>query len=177
MVKFRIKLLLAFLVISCACLTSCGKGEKYHPPTYTSLNEDESEDENIISIPYTEVGGVKMINVTINGGHIVKMVLDSGCSGATITLNDANYLYHKGLLGAGDVLGAANSIDANGNITLNTVINLSDVTIGEKIHCTDVQAIVTNNPNAPLLLGNDILNRAASYEVDNINKVVKFKLN
>ena len=40
----------------------------------------------------------------------------------------------------------------------------------------NVQATVSANTKAPLLLGNEVLNRTASYSVDNVNKVINFTL-
>ena len=55
-------------------------------------------------------------------------------------------------------------------------VNRKEVSIANRISCKDVMATVSSNSNAPLLLGNEILNRAASYIVDNENKVINFKL-
>ena len=132
-------------------------------------------DTNKIIIPYREEKGVKIITVKVNGLGVV-MIFDTGCSGTLISIAEANYLFQKGLLSSKDILGTSKSIIADGSIVENIVINLYEVTIADKIICPNVQATVSNNMSAPLLLGNEVLNRVASYTIDNINKTIVFKL-
>ena len=40
----------------------------------------------------------------------------------------------------------------------------------------NVQAVVSANINAPLLLGNEVLNRLATITIDNDNQTLNFKL-
>ena len=109
-------------------------------------------------------------------GLELDMIFDTGCSGTLISIAEANYLYQKEFLTSDDILGTAQSIIADGSIVENTVINLKEVIIADKIVCSNVQATVSNNVSAPLLLGNEVLNRVASYEIDNLNKTITFKL-
>lgn len=106
----------------------------------------------------------------------VDMIFDTGCSGTLISLAEAQYMYSKGLLTEDDILGTSHSQIADGSIVENMVINLDRIVIDEKLSCHNVQATVCLNNEAPLLLGNEVLNRAASYTIDNENKVIKFKL-
>ena len=128
-----------------------------------------------IVVPYKEAAGVKSVSVKVNGLEL-DMIFDTGCSGTLISIAEANYLYQKEFLTSDDILGTAQSIIADGSIVENTVINLKEVIIADKIVCSNVQATVSNNVSAPLLLGNEVLNRVASYEIDNLNKTITFKL-
>lgn len=129
-----------------------------------------------VSVPFIEQGGVKLIDVTINNEFTVKMILDSGCSGTLISIAEAKYLYEKGCITQDDILGTAQSKIADGTIVENMVVRLRELVIGGQIVCSDVIAIVSSNAQAPLLLGNEVLNRAPSYSVDNQKKVIKFRL-
>lgn len=129
-----------------------------------------------VSVPFEEKSGVKLIDVTVNGQFTVKMILDSGCSGTLISIAEARYLYDKGCFSQDDILGVSNSQIADGSIVENMVINLKELVIGNKISCSNVQATVSSNANAPLLLGNEVLNRVAEYSVDNENKMIKFRI-
>ena len=174
----------------CICSTSCGN-DKQKPAYFDAENttSDGSDSNNYItednnpqsgetvSVPFTERNGVKLIEVKINQSIGVDMILDSGCSTTLISIDEANYLYNKGVLTEDDIEGFQNAQIADGSIVANMVVNLRELAIGGKITCTDVQATVSNNSQAPLLLGNEVLNRTASYEVDNTNKVINFKLN
>lgn len=184
MKKFRIEryFLLIFLLI----LVSCNNRPKtiYFDTDYTSSQVVEKEvsetsysflDADEIVVPYREESGVKIIAVKVNGMGL-DMIFDTGCSGTLISMAEANYLYQKGLLAYEDILGTTQSMIADGSIVKNAVVNLKEVIIADKIICSNVQATVSNNMSAPLLLGNEVLNRAASYTIDNINKTIIFKL-
>lgn len=145
--------------------------------TNTSTNESNAYVSNdVVAVPFEESGGVKLIDVTVNQQFTVKMILDSGCSGTLISIAEAKYLYEKGCFTKDDILGMSQSQIADGSIVENMVINLRELVIGGQISCTNVTATVSANAQAPLLLGNEVLNRAPSYSVDNENKLIKFKL-
>lgn len=139
-----------------------------------SITYNEAMDE--VRVPFTEQGGIKLVPVKVNGLMTVDMILDSGCSGTLISSAEAHFLYDKGYLTDDDFLGVTQSQIADGSIVDNMVVVLRELVIGDQIRCTDVVATVSENAQAPLLLGNEVLNRAPSYVVDNQNKVIIFKL-
>lgn len=171
-------------------LTACANDKK-RPTFYDSDTSSEMDsvadgnqqsadykqmaDTEIITVPFTEQGGVKFVNVTVNGVGL-KMIFDTGCSTSLISVAEANYLWQKGYLTKEDFIGVAKTQIADGSIVENMVINLKEVLIDGKIRCTNVTATVSANNNAPLLLGNDILNRVAAYAIDNANHTINFKL-
>ena len=169
-------------------LISCKNKEKYTPPYYDGTSDYTIEhqeslpisdlyNDDIIAVPYIESNGVKYLDVELNRTFSVRMVLDSGCSGALISIAEAQHLYSKGVLQDDDFIGRSRSMIADGSIVEDMVVNLREVIIGGKIICPNVQATVSSNVQAPLLLGNEVLNRVASYTVDNQNKIINFKLN
>jgi hypothetical protein len=133
---------------------------------------DSSE---IITIPFREEMGVKYVKVSVNGLGF-EMIFDTGCSGTLISLAEANYLFQKGYLKEEDYIGKSRSQIADGSIIENMEFNLKEVIIDGKIIFKDVHATVSSNNIAPLLLGNEILNRVTSYTIDNDNKTINFKL-
>ena len=175
------KFIIAFLLV--AALTSCG-GEKKKPVFLTEdteMSEDPAEDDSWSQcgkeevVPFRNENGVKYVQVKVNGIGL-EMVFDTGCSATLISVAEANYLYQKGTLTQDDLLGSAQSQIADGSIMENMVVNLKEVVIGDKIKCTDVEATVSNNANAPLLLGNEVLDRLATIKIDNENEALIFKL-
>lgn len=178
-----------FMVVA-AFLASCG-GEKKKPAFYDSgidtfadslgygdemsLDYERLVDENIISVPFVDKNGVKYVAVSVNGFGF-EMIFDTGCSGTLISVAEANYLYQKGYLTKDDILGVSQAQIADGSIVENMVVNLKEVVIDGKIRCPDVTATVSGNNNAPLLLGNEVLDRVAAYAVDNKNGTINFKL-
>lgn len=142
---------------------------------YASSDYKHMTDTEIVSIPFSEKGGVKYVKVSVNGFGF-DMIFDTGCSCTLISVAEANYLYQKGYLTQDDIIGMTKSQIADGSIVENMVINLKEVILDGKIRCPDVTATVSANNNAPLLLGNEVLNRVAAYAVDNENQTINFKL-
>lgn len=186
-------ILIYVILIVCFIFSSCG-GEKKKQLAFYDTEEESvdsatfdnaglSSDTEVsyepledVEVPFEERNGVKLINVTVNGQFTVKMILDSGCSGTLISIAEAKYLYEKGCFTKDDIIGVTQSQIADGSIVENMVINLKELVIGGQIACTNVIATVSGNTLAPLLLGNEVLNRVPSYSVDNENKVIKFRL-
>lgn len=159
-------------------LLSCTQ-EKKRPVYYSDDTNLEYQDITLsdkeILIPFREENGVKYIHVEVNGMPL-EMIFDTGCSGTLLSLAEANYLYQKGKLAKEDLLGISKSQIADGSIVENMVVNLKEIVIDDQIVCPNVTATVSNNLNAPLLLGNEILNRLATITIDNDNNKLKFKL-
>lgn len=174
-----IKLILVILVI--ATLFSCGGDKK--KPIYVDTDNISEETENSsyaqngdeVVVPFRNENGVKYVQVKVNGVGF-EMIFDTGCSGALISVAEANYLYQKGKLTEDDILGMAQSQIADGSVVENMVVNLKEVVINDQILCPNVQATVSGNINAPLLLGNEILDRLATIKIDNDQEALIFKL-
>ena len=163
-------------------MLSCGSEKK--KPVYVDLEglTEESVSETTyaqsgdeIIVPFRNENGVKYVAVKVNGVGF-EMIFDTGCSGALISVAEANYLYQKGKLTKDDILGMTQSQIADGSVVENMVVNLREVIINDQILCPNVQATVSGNINAPLLLGNEILDRVATITIDNENKTLNFKL-
>lgn len=181
-------LLASFLLFSCESkkatpafydsddteLTSSEETEGYYNgSTENDFTYHNNNDE--IVVPFREEGGVKYVNVSVNG-YKFEMIFDTGCSLTLISIAEAELLYKKGLLSQDDYQGNINSTIADGSIQENMVFNLKEVVLDGKLVCTNVTATVSSNNMAPLLLGNEVLNRVASYTIDNENKTINFKL-
>ena len=177
-------------VVLLLLLLSCNKKKKTTPiyidMGYTQLDTYNDENDFLTTsaffeggeeciISYREDGGVKIIPVIVNGMKL-DMIFDTGCSGTLISIAEANYLYQKGTLTENDFLGISKSRIADGSVVENMVCNLKEVVIANRIICTNVTPTVSKNINAPLLLGNEVLNRSTSFTIDNINKTITFRL-
>ena len=173
--RFFVFISLALMVVSCG-------SEKKSPVYYDIEATEDAEDETLyaqkgeeVVVPFRSENGVKFVSVKVNG-MLLEMIFDTGCSGALISVAEANYMYQKGKLSQDDFLGTASSQIADGSIVENMVVNLKEVVINDKIMCPNVIATVSKNINAPLLLGNEILDRLATVVIDNENKNLVFKL-
>lgn len=171
--------ILLFSLSFAVVFSSCESEKK--KPVYVDMDSSMSEEilyaqsGDEIVVPFRNENGVKYVPVKVNGVGF-EMIFDTGCSGTLISLAEADYLYKKGLLTRDDILGKTKSQIADGSIVENMVVNLEEVVIDDKIRCVNVQATVSNNIDAPLLLGNEILDRLAIIAIDNENQTLNFIL-
>lgn len=153
-------------------LISCNSGTK-KPPVDLSKVKTKKE---VISIPYREINGVKTIPVKLNGVSM-DMIYDTGCSGVHMSLLELQTLYKNGKFSESDVIGSSLSQIADGSVVQNGVIILREIEIGgeDGIVLPNVEASVSLNQEAPILLGNGALDKVAAVEVDNVKKTINFK--
>lgn len=170
---------LMILALSVILLPACGNRPKFNLNDYVDNGLKYLEytvSNNHVRVPYKHSGGVKYIQCLINGTILTDMILDSGCSSNLISIEEAKYLFAKGLLTERDYLGKTDSQIANGTIVKDMVFNIKSIVIADQIECSNVVVVVSSNSNAPLLLGNEILDRMPSYTVDNENQEIVFTL-
>ena len=129
---------------------------------------------NYVAVPYTEMyGNTIMLPVKINGVGL-DMIFDTGASSTCITVAEAQYLYDKGLLSEDDILNVQAYQTADGNISVGLRVVLREIVIGETICMSNVEALVVEDQQAPLLLGQSVLRNFKEVSVDRENNVVKF---
>jgi len=148
----------------------------YDYSDYSEYTEEEMPvaDENSIKIAYTEqYGGTITIPVKINGMGL-NMIFDTGASSTCITLAEAEYLYQKGNLTEDDIVDYQQFQTADGSISVGLRIVLREVEIGDKIKLQNIEAVVVQNQQAPLLLGQSVMKQFREISVDRENSVVKF---
>ena len=131
---------------------------------------------DVIVVPYEEMGGVKLIPIKLNG-ITLNMIYDTGCSGLHLSQNELIYLAKNGKIDASDIEGTTLSRIADGSVVENLSVNIREIEVGgEKgIILRDVMASVSQNLDAPVLLGNGVMDAFASVEVDNIDRTINFK--
>ena len=117
--------------------------------------------------------GVYKIPVTINGKEMY-FIFDTGAGLISISNTEATYLYKQGRLSKDDIIGKANFMDANGDISEGQIIRLREVTIGNKT-LTDIDASVVNNSKAPLLFGQSALEKFGKISIDYENGEIIFE--
>lgn len=168
----KLTIALLSVVMLGALFSSCDNKQKKPPVDLKEQVELNGE----VSVPYSELGGVKTIPVKLNGVSM-DMIFDTGCSGMSISLNELLTMQKNGKFSESDVVGITEATIADGSVVEKGLINLHEVEIGGKdgIILHNVQASVALNQIAPILLGNGVIDAVASVEVDNINKTIKFK--
>lgn len=133
--------------------------------TYKTKSNNTKNDSNAKNIIKMEkMNGVYNIPIEVND---VKMyfIFDTGAGIISISETEAMFLWKQGSLTEEDILGKANFIDANGDISEGTIINLKTVKIGKKT-IYNIKASVVHNLNAPLLFGQSALEKFGKISID-----------
>jgi aspartyl protease family protein len=131
---------------------------------------DSSEYSN--SIPMEVENGVRYVWIHVNG-ILLRFIFDTGASNICISPAEASVLYRQGTLKKEDILDVEYFQDATGNISAGTTINLREIKIGSVV-LENVKATIVDNVNAPLLLGQSVLERFGKIQIDNDNNLILF---
>jgi len=138
--------------------------------TYTPPNYKES---NKTKLKMEVQNGVRYVWIEINSIKL-KFIFDTGANSICISPAEATVLYRQGTLTEDDIIGTQSFQDATGRISEGVRINLREVKIGN-IVLENIEATVIDNVNAPLLLGQTVLERFGKIEIDNDNNEIIFK--
>ena len=136
----------------------------------------DSTNDGSINVPYNQKGN-DLITLPIKVNNVgFEMIFDTWASTTCITLAEAQYLFQKGSLTSDDLLedGPALFQTADGSISVGLRVNLREVKIGDQITLYNVEALVVDNMDAPLLLGQSFFKKFKEISVDLKNKWIKF---
>ena len=125
----------------------------------------------VSEVPFSKEDGVCKVKCHINGLPL-HFVFDTGASDVTLSMVEATFMVKNGYITDKDVVGSQRYMDANGNVSVGTVINLKEVEFGG-FKLNNVKASVVRNQKAPLLLGQSVLGRLGKIEIDNPHQVLK----
>jgi aspartyl protease family protein len=118
-----------------------------------------------------EKNGVRYVPMKINGQEL-DFVFDTGASSICISTLEALVLIKNGTLNESDIIGEQQFIDASGQISAGTRINLKTVELGGR-KLNNIEATVIENPRAECLLGQTVLSHFGKYTIDNQkNKII-----
>lgn len=150
--------------------------QEYEKKHQQEMQDDGDKDngqyeEKIEEIPFTKDGGVCKVKCAINNLPL-HFIFDTGASDVSISSVEATFMVKNDYLSSNDVIGKQNYLNANGEISEGTVINLRDVKLGD-LHLNNVKASVVKNQSAPLLLGQTVLSRLGKIEIDNSKRVLR----
>lgn len=183
------------LGISVIGLSACNGGANYVPVSSTNqevsptqIAESKPDDNSKVkptdysfTVAFDETeSGVKTIHLKFNEAASFNAIFDTGCSGLLISMQEAMSLVKAGTLSLSDRIGTQQSSIASGEIMENEVFNIHTVTImdvnGKAHTLNDIPATVANNPGAPVLVGNIVIDQLAkkSYTMDLSRRVIVF---
>lgn len=167
------KCLLCFFCLT--AISSCGGRIKPEPLSSSQYYAGSNDYSNVVEVPFKKQGGVRTVQVKINDCAEFPMIFDTGCSGMSISVLELATLIKHGYISDDDLIGITQAQIADGSIVSEAVVNLRKLKIGD-YECHNVQAAISENENAPLLLGNGALKEVESFSVDDDAQVIKFYL-
>jgi clan AA aspartic protease (TIGR02281 family) len=120
-------------------------------------------------IQMEEYGGVYRIPCKVNGAKM-KLIFDTGADKVCLSLSMADYLYDNDYITNEDIIGSGSSTVADGSIVNHIKINIKDIEI-QGIHLKNVEAVVMDGQDAPLLLGQSAIKKLGKYSISG-NKLI-----
>lgn len=138
------------------------------------LEDNSQEDEYIEKtqeIHFTKRGGVCEVPCSINDLPLY-FIFDTGASDVSISTVEATFMLKNKYLTSADIIGKQNYMNASGEISEGTIINLKSVKFGDAV-LNNVRASVVKSQTAPLLLGQSVLERLGKIEIDNEKRVLR----
>jgi aspartyl protease family protein len=124
-------------------------------------------------VPIDRRNGVDRIEVEVNGFKL-PFVFDTGASSICISSLEARAMYKAGVLSEDDLREMVQMQDATGRISEAQRIILRNVRIVDRV-LHDVDALIMEDPEAPLLLGRSALDRFGRIAIDNERGVIIFE--
>ncbi len=117
-----------------------------------------------VRIHMEKEGGVYKVPCSVNGLKL-KFIFDTGAANVCISGTYADMMLENGYLEESDIKGVSQSTIADGSNIDNVVINLRKVEIGG-LSLENVSAVVVPSQNAPLLLGQSVIQRLGKVSID-----------
>lgn len=122
-------------------------------------------------IPFVRKGGVTEVKCKINDLPLY-FIFDTGAGDVTISSVEAAFMLKNGYLTEKDIVGKKSYMTASGDIVDGTVINLAKIEIGNLV-LHNITAAVVKGQKAPLLLGQSVLSKLGTIEIDNTKQAIK----
>ncbi len=108
--------------------------------------------------------GVYKIPCVVNGARM-KFIFDTGATNVSMSASMANYLLENEYISKEDIIKTGQSSLADGRIIDHTLINLKDIEISG-LHLSNIETVVLDSQNAPLLLGQSAIQKLGKIEID-----------
>lgn len=118
--------------------------------------------------------GIYEIPVTLNGVLQISFIFDSGASDVSIAPDVALTLMRTGTIKESDFIGDQEYQFADGSTAISKVFILHEIKIGNKI-LKNINASISNSIEAPMLLGQSVLQKFAKFTVDNTNHTLNIE--
>jgi len=126
------------------------------------------------ALPMTKSGGVYKIPVLINGVLKLDFIFDAGAADVSIPPDVALTLIRTGTVTDKDFLGTETYRFGNGSTAKSKVFLIKEIQLGNK-KVNNVKASIANSVDAPLLLGQSVLNKFGKVTIDYNKGLIVFE--
>ena len=123
-----------------------------------------------VRIHMEKESGVYKVPCTVNGLKM-KFIFDTGAATVCMSSTYAEMMLENGYLKESDIKGTSKSSIADGSVIDNVVINLRKVEIAG-LTIENVPAVVVPTQNAPLLLGQSVIQQLGRVSIDGEDLVI-----
>ncbi len=123
-----------------------------------------------VTIQMDKRGNVYYIPGKVNGLDL-EFIFDTGASNVCLSMTEALFMLKNGKLDMQDVKGTSYSSIADGSIVENTNVILREVEVGG-IKLANVEAVVVQNLDAPLLFGQSAIQKLGPIQLDGNTLVI-----
>ena len=124
-----------------------------------------------ITLKLKKDGDIYLVPCKINGLDF-DLYFDTGASLVSLSLAETKKLIAAGKLKANDIIGKTQMTIANGQFVNGTIILIRELKIGDLI-LKDIEAVITENQKAPLLLGQSAISKFGEFTFDYTTQVLK----
>lgn len=136
----------------------------YNQDSFEVIEEIQPLNTKIV-LPFRDDSGVKIVRIKVNDVPL-DFIFDTGASLISISETEASFLVKQGTLTKDDFLGTQHFIDANGDISEGLLVNLKEIDI-QGYRLKNIKASIVQNTDAPLLLGQSLIEKFAQVTIDN----------
>ena len=110
--------------------------------------------------------GIYEIPIILNNTVRISFIFDSGASDVTLSPDVAMVLFRSGTIDKSDYIDTQTYVFADGSTAECSRFNIKEINIGGMI-LKNVTASIQNSLDAPMLLGQSVMQRLGKYSVDN----------
>lgn len=124
-----------------------------------------------VIIPMQNRGGVYYLPCKVNG-YSNEFIFDTGATNVCLSKKFLDKLISSGAMSPSDKIGSGSSQVADGRYITHDLYNIRSLTIGTRT-INNVRAVVIDEQNAPLLLGQTAIRRLGKLQIDNQYLIIK----
>ena len=151
--------------------------EKYWKQLNELLHKEDAnktKEMNVYEIPINATsGGTYNLTCEVND-LAMSFTLDTGCSDVSLSSVESQFMLKNGYLTEKDLKGKSYYINATGERHESQIVILREIKLGDFV-LKNVRASIVPNQKAPLLLGQNVLNKFGTMEIDNDRKLLILK--